>query len=285
MAEIHSYRIVLPSRPDGFDELSDRVSGVLFELGFGASALEEGEDHLVVWTTADGELDAADLSSALGREGIEVDRVETVAPDPIDWNEQWKVHFQPLTIGPLWIGPTWHEPPKDAQLVLRLDPSMAFGTGLHPSTRLCLAALVDLGPQPNLLDVGTGSGILALASLRLGTERAVGTDIDPESLRVAQENADANGLSAKLELTEAEPNALGRRFSTVVANILAKPLIELAPALSAATAPGGRVLLSGILETQAAEVEAAFVEAGLRFRTIRTQGEWALLELERPEPS
>jgi ribosomal protein L11 methyltransferase len=262
------------------DEIADRAAGVLFELGFGASALEEFEGYLTIWTS--GEPDAMDLTSALTEEGLWVERVESVAPDPVDWNEQWKIHFQPFRVGPLWIGPTWHEPPGDAELVLRLDPSMAFGTGLHPSTRLCLEALADLGARPDLLDAGTGSGILALASLRLGTPAAVGTDVDPESLRVARENAEANDLSDRFDLTMASPDALRRVFSTVVANILAQPLIDLAPSLAAATAPGGRVLLAGILETQVPEVEAAFIAAGLRTRTVRTQGEWALLELDRP---
>lgn len=281
MTESPSYRIVLKIGDGDADSIADRAAGVLYELGFGASALEESEGFLAIWTSDEGGADAMDLSSALADEGLWVERVESVAADPIDWNEQWKIHFQPLEIGPLWIGPTWHEPPAGAELVLRLDPSMAFGTGLHPSTRLCLDALVDLGARPDLLDVGTGSGILALASLRMGTPQAVGTDVDPESLRVAGENAEANQLSDRLTVSGDAPDAFGRSFSTVVANILAQPLIELAPALAAATAPGGRVLLAGILETQVPEVEAAFTAAGLTTRTVRTQGEWALLELER----
>ena len=280
MSDPRSQRIVLKIVDSDAEVIADRAAGVLYELGFGAAALEEFEGYLTIWTS--GEADAMDLTAALTNEGLWVERVESVAPDPVDWNEQWKIHFQPFRVGALWIGPTWHEPPDDAELVLRLDPSMAFGTGLHPSTRLCLESLADLNSRTDLLDVGTGSGILALASLRFGTPAAVGTDVDPESLRVARENAEANGLSDRFELTGEPPDALGRAFSTVVANILAQPLIDLAPAIAAATAPGGRVLLAGILETQVPEVEAAFVAAGLRTRTVRTQGEWALLELDRP---
>lgn len=282
MTDEQTFRIVLPIGDTDAEALADRTAGVLYELGLLASSLDESGDDLVVWASMSSGVDAMDLVAALEDEGLDVSRVESVAPDPVDWSEQWKAHFHPLRVGPLWIGPTWHPPPREAEAVLRLDPSMAFGTGLHASTRLCLEALVDLGPRPDLLDVGTGSGILALASLRLGTERAVGTDVDPESLRVARENAEANQLSDRLELSDRAPDALGGSFSTVVANILAQPLIELAPALAAAAAPGARVLLAGILEAQVSPVEAAYVEAGLRTRTVRTQGEWALLEMDRP---
>jgi len=277
-----SYRVIVSTADADPEELADRVGGVLYELGLGASSLEEHEGTLVVWTSAGPQHDAMDLAEAFGAEGLSVERVETVAPDPVDWNEQWKVHFQPLRIGPLWIGPTWHAPPADAERVLRLDPSMAFGTGLHPSTRLVLEALVDAGPRSDLLDVGVGSGILALAALRLDTPSAVGTDRDPEALRVAAENARANDLADRLALSPAAPDALGRTFSTVVANILAQPLIDLAPSIARATASSGRVILAGLLVRQVESVQAAYAAAGLAPRTTRTQGEWALLELGRP---
>jgi len=162
---------------------------------------------------------------------------------------------------------------------------MAFGTGTHPTTALCLAALdqaLAAHPGGGLLDVGTGSGLLAIAARKLGAGRVVATDNDPTALKVAAENAERNGV--RLELSDRPPDALGGAFEVVVANILANTLVELAPGLAARIAPGGVLFLAGILVPQENEVRAAFLAQGLtRAAELEArQGEWSLLALRRP---
>jgi ribosomal protein L11 methyltransferase len=161
-------------------------------------------------------------------------------------------------------------PPGALRLVL--EPGLAFGTGDHPTTGLCLEELdrfVQSHPGASVLDVGTGSGILAIAAKKLGAGATVGTDNDPVALRVARENAEVNGVAfdVRAEIPE------GATFDLVLANILANTLCDLAPGLSRAVAPGGRLLLSGILETQAAEVEAAYAPF-LVPRERRVEANW-----------
>jgi ribosomal protein L11 methyltransferase len=163
-----------------------------------------------------------------------------------------------------------------------LDPGMAFGTGTHPTTALCLAALGErVGARPGLsvLDVGTGSGLLAIAAKRLGAGRVVASDVDPEALRVARENAESNGVA--LEVTGADVHQIEGPFDLVVANILANTLVELAASLTAQVAPGGRLLLSGILGSQEDEVGRPFLDAGLLPEEVRRDGEWSLLSFRR----
>jgi ribosomal protein L11 methyltransferase len=168
-----------------------------------------------------------------------------------------------------------------------LDPGMAFGTGSHATTALCLAALSDLlGDRPGaaVLDVGTGSGLLAIAARKLGAGRVAANDNDPVAVEVARENAARNGVA--LELTSAPVGAIAGRFDVVVANILANVLVALAPELAAKVAPGGVLLLSGILGSQEEEVRRAAVAAGLSPVPggDRREGEWSLLALERGAP-
>jgi ribosomal protein L11 methyltransferase len=161
---------------------------------------------------------------------------------------------------------------------------MAFGTGTHPTTSLCLATLSDLlaaRPGASVLDVGTGSGLLAIAAKKLGAGRVAANDNDPIAVRVARENADANGVA--LELTGAPVEAIDGTFDVILANILANTLVELAPVLDAKLAPGGVLLLSGILAPQEDEVRAAYLAQGLaRFPGgDRRDREWSLVALAR----
>jgi ribosomal protein L11 methyltransferase len=207
------------------------------------------------------------------------------SPD-VDWSEAWKRGLGPVVAGRVWVRPSWVEatpPPGLAEVVL--DPGMAFGTGTHPTTALCLAALSDLvAARPGLavLDVGTGSGLLAIAAAKLGAGRVVGSDVDPVALRVARENADANG--APVELTDLDPERIAGSFDLVVANILANTLVELAPAIAGKVAEGGVLLLAGVLAPQEEEVGRAYRKAGLDPSAggIRREGDWSLLELRRP---
>ncbi len=201
-----------------------------------------------------------------------------------DWGETWKKGLGPLSVGRAFVRPSWVDaavPPGMAEIVL--DPGMAFGTGTHPTTSLCLgalSALLDARPGASVLDVGTGSGLLAIAAAKLGAGRVAANDNDPVAVTVARENAERNG--AALELSGAPVGEIAGAFDLVVANILANTLVELAPDIAARVAPGGTVLLAGILGPQEDEVRAAYVAEGLRPAEERRDGEWSLLTLERP---
>jgi ribosomal protein L11 methyltransferase len=156
----------------------------------------------------------------------------------------------------MWIVPSWCEPVDPTAVNLALDPGLAFGTGSHPTTRLCLEWLaLELRRQASVLDYGCGSGILAIAAAKLGASRVVGVDVDPHAVDAARANAATNGVAAAFTF----PDGLGAdTFDVVVANILANPLRLLAPALAARVRGGGRIVLSGVLADQAADVAAAY---------------------------
>ena len=177
-----------------------------------------------------------------------------------DWERSWMDNFQPMRFGQrLWIVPSWHAAPEPDAVNLLLDPGLAFGTGTHPTTALCLEWLdgQDL-KDVNLLDFGCGSGILAIAALLLGARRATGTDIDVQALEASRDNAGRNGIAEAdfdLYLPEQMP---AMQADVLVANILAGPLVSLAPQLSGLVRPGGLLALSGILAEQGDEVAAAY---------------------------
>ncbi|MCE8019758.1 50S ribosomal protein L11 methyltransferase [Halomonas sp. MCCC 1A11036] len=206
-----------------------------------------------------------------------------------DWEREWMEDFKPLRMGQrLWIVPSWHEPPDLDAVNLHLDPGLAFGTGTHPTTALCLEWLDGLAVASELdglevLDVGCGSGILAIAALKLGAAMATGTDIDPQALQASRDNAIRNDV-AEHELTLCYPEQLaaGHRFPLVIANILAGPLVELAPTIAGHVAPGGRLALSGILEGQAEEVLDAYRDQGLSMDEPQLREGWVRLSGRRP---
>jgi ribosomal protein L11 methyltransferase len=188
--------------------------------------------------------------------------------------------FEPIRINErLWIVPSWHTAPDPTAICLELDPGMAFGTGSHPTTRLCLEWLcANIGPRDTVLDYGCGSGILGIAAAKLGAASVLGVDIDENALVAAQDNAQRNGVELALRHSRA---ALTETFDRVVANILTNPLCVLAPLLSGRVAPGGRIALSGILETQAQQVIDAYAP-WLSLRVGATHEGWVRLEGERP---
>ncbi|MCE8034742.1 50S ribosomal protein L11 methyltransferase [Halomonas sp. MCCC 1A11057] len=206
-----------------------------------------------------------------------------------DWEREWMEDFKPLRMGQrLWIVPSWHEPPDLDAVNLHLDPGLAFGTGTHPTTALCLEWLDGLAVASELdglevLDVGCGSGILAIAALKLGAAMATGTDIDPQALQASRDNAIRNDV-AEHELTLCYPEQLaaGRRFPLVIANILAGPLVELAPTIAGHVSPGGRLALSGILEGQTEEVLDAYRDQGLTMDEPQLREGWVRLSGRRP---
>jgi ribosomal protein L11 methyltransferase len=207
------------------------------------------------------------------------------AVDDAGWTDAWKRHYVPQRIGRVVIVPSWasYEPaPHDA--AISLDPGMAFGTGLHPTTRACLRLLQEIDPMPaRVLDVGTGSGILALAALRLGGDTALAYDTDEQAADAAETNAERNGLASRLEVRHGRlPAAAEERFGLVLANLVAALLVELAPRLAAHLAPGGSLVAGGIVSQRAAEVIEAFAGAGLTIAETVDDGEWVALRLVAP---
>jgi ribosomal protein L11 methyltransferase len=198
-----------------------------------------------------------------------------------DWVAVTQRQFAPIRAGErLWIVPTWSEPPDPGAVNVSLDPGSAFGTGSHPTTRLCLRWLEShVGPGDVVIDYGCGSGILGIAALKLGAARAVATDIDPLALDAARYNSRVNGVA--LEVVDAH-DAIGVASHATVANILANPLRMLAPVLAAHTRPGGWIALSGILAGQADEVIAAYAPYA-RMGIDSTDADWVLLAGRRGE--
>ncbi|RZL68296.1 MAG: 50S ribosomal protein L11 methyltransferase [Variovorax sp.] len=179
-----------------------------------------------------------------------------LVPDQ-DWVRLTQSQFAPVEITPaFWIVPTWHEPPAQAREVIRLDPGLAFGTGTHPTTRMCLRWIATRGELKGqrVLDYGCGSGILAIGAAKYGASEIDAVDIDEAAVTSTRLNAEANGVLLKAAL----PDAAKGRYQTVLANILATPLKVLAPLLCAHVAPGGSLVLAGILERQAEELKLAY---------------------------
>ncbi|MFN9030939.1 MAG: 50S ribosomal protein L11 methyltransferase [Betaproteobacteria bacterium] len=203
-----------------------------------------------------------------------------------DWVRLTQAQFPPTQVGArLWIVPTWHEPPDATALNIRIDPGVAFGTGTHPTTRLCLAWLEEqLAARARVLDYGCGSGILAIAAARLRAAQVHGVDIDEQAVRAAQHNSAANGVdpqSARYTASaDLEPlDTPGGRFDVVLANILANPLKLLAPALLARVAPGGSLVLAGLLNRQAEELIALYrsIDEAVELSVWREMDGWSCL--------
>jgi ribosomal protein L11 methyltransferase len=213
-----------------------------------------------------------------------------------DWAEAWKVHYHPIAIGKrLMVIPAWLETPSPERVPIRIDPGMAFGTGTHPTTQLCLELIetfLDETPghpaAPEVIDIGCGTAILAIAALQLGATRALGVDIDAEAIRAAHENAATNGVQDRLELGLGSlAEVLQGNFSIhqaplVLANILAPVLARLLDeGLGNLLTGGGRLVLSGILAEQAQDVEIAASRNGLQLAGRRQSGDWVALSFTR----
>lgn len=197
-----------------------------------------------------------------------------------DWVRLTQSQFAPVDITPdFWIVPTWHEPPAQAQRVIRLDPGLAFGTGTHPTTRMCLrwtAARARTAPLGRVLDYGCGSGILAIGAAKFGATDIDAVDIDPAAVESTRANAQANAVRVRSGLPEAAAGV----YDTVFANILATPLRVLAPLLCAHVAPGGHLVLAGILERQVDELREAYAP-WLALGVADAEDGWVLMTAER----
>jgi ribosomal protein L11 methyltransferase len=220
----------------------------------------------------------ADAVAMIGLAEVPAYSIEAVAEQ--NWVQLTQSQFDPIKVSDrLWIVPSWHESPDPAAINLILDPGMAFGTGSHPTTRLCLEWLErNVTESSTLLDYGCGSGILAIAAARLGAGRVAGVDIDPQAVESARANAERNGVIA-LFADWAQPVA--GEYDLVVANILSNPLRVLAPAICAHVRSGGRLALSGILREQAEEIIGIYAQ-WLPMAVADTREDWVCLSGVKP---
>ena len=252
------------------------------QFGEPGSINSPGWDHSRVVALLEEDTDVpallAEASAAIGLSEPLNYAVGTVADQ--NWVQLTQSQFDPIRVSErLWIVPSWHKSPDLAAINLILDPGMAFGTGSHPTTRLCLEWLErTVSPSCSVLDYGCGSGILAIAAARLGAARVAGVDIDPQAVESARANAERNEVSA-LFADSAEPVA--GEYDLVVANILSNPLRVLAPAICAHVRSGGCLALSGILREQAEEIIAIYAQ-WLPMEVADTREDWVCLSGVKP---
>ncbi|HBN88139.1 MAG TPA: 50S ribosomal protein L11 methyltransferase, partial [Rheinheimera sp.] len=195
-----------------------------------------------------------------------------------DWEREWMDNFHPIKFGKrLWVCPSWRDIPDPTAVNVMLDPGLAFGTGTHPTTALCMQWLdATIQPEQTVVDFGCGSGILGIAALKLGANRVIGVDIDPQAIEASTANAKRNSVEGQIELYLPKDQPKDFQADVVVANILAGPLAELKDVISAYVKPGGLLALSGILESQAQSVMAAYSDE-FSFDPIAVQDEWVRL--------
>lgn len=234
---------------------------------FGEPGMEPAEtawEHSRVVALTDTDADqaaiVAEACAAIGLSAVPAFTTRDVADE--DWVRKTQSQFEPIHIGQnIWVVPSWHEAPDPNGLILELDPGLAFGTGSHPTTRLCMEWLeAHPAPGQSVLDYGCGSGILAMVAKKLGSGDVAGVDIDPQAIESAKANAERNRVEIDYYLPDefaASPREQ-QRFDIVVANILSSPLKLMAPMLSGRVASGGALVLSGVLARQAEEVAAAY---------------------------
>jgi ribosomal protein L11 methyltransferase len=282
---------------------ADTVEAALLEIGADSITLvDRGDEPVLEPKPGEVRLWSDTLVRALFQESTEgdsldaafrLDRLATVLGPHItrtarvrpvknqEWERVWLADWKSMRFGRrLWVCPTAADPPEDpGAVVVRLDPGLAFGTGTHPTTALCLQVLesMDLVGR-EIIDYGCGSGILGIAALKLGASHVTAVDLDPQALIATRDNAARNGVSARIEAQDIDRPM--RPAFCVVSNILAGPLIELAPTLTAACEPGGHLLLSGLLKTQAYAVKAAYAGA---FDIVQTaqRDDWACIYARR----
>ena len=281
-----------------FDSLSDFLIGV-HDAAIGSSVSDKGGPRILqVFIEKDvSSSDEAELIAAQARAyGVELAQIFSCDPPEIDvefledqdWSESWKVHFKPFAIVPgLVIAPSWeHYEPAPDERVIVMDPGMAFGTGHHETTRLCLEMLSQtevIRQGGTMLDVGTGTGILAMAAVLLGACRAVGIDNDAEAVKAAVANCDLNGLSDKIEISDKPVEDINSTFDLVVANIVHDVLVQLSKDLSR-VAEGGLLMLSGLIEgNQSDNIIHCFEKMGFQLVDTRTDDQWCALLMKNPK--
>ncbi|WP_323886450.1 50S ribosomal protein L11 methyltransferase [Aeromonas veronii] len=254
---------------------ADKVSNMLLGRGAQAVTFMDAKD-VPVYEPMPGETPLWGETEVMGLFDAETDPAPTIAffqqifgenvgykveqLEDKDWVREWMDHFHPMQFGErLWICPSWHDVPNPDAVNVMLDPGLAFGTGTHPTTALCLQWLdgLDLTGK-TVVDFGCGSGILGIAALKLGAARVIGIDIDPQAIQASRDNAARNGVADQIELYLPADQPQDVEADVVVANILAGPLRELAPLIAGHGKPGSLMALSGVLESQAPELETIY---------------------------
>ena len=263
--------------------LEDEADQPLLEPGPGETPLWDRVRLTALFTGAE------DLTPLLGEIPSELcTQAPTVAVPVADreWTRVWEEQFHPLQVGErLWICPSWAPPPDPDAINILLDPGLAFGTGTHPTTAMCLRALhAGLTPGQRVVDYGCGSGILGIAAARLGATAVLGVDNDPQAITASRDNARRNEVAdAAFPVVLPQDDLVASwqvSANWVVANILVGPLVDLAPALTSLMVPGGRLLLAGLLVDQAHEVIEAYTP-GVALSIVDQQEEWVLLAGEK----
>jgi ribosomal protein L11 methyltransferase len=266
-------------------DVEETASALLFDLGStGIVTLDETTDSVKLGAYFDERTNTDDIKQAVEAEFTRAGRRETLrglsisAVPEQDWMQKWKEGFEAVEIGRrLVVAPSWKLPEKNqGRVVIQIDPGMAFGTGTHETTRLCLEAIECHWQGDSLLDVGTGTGILAIAAALLVPGcRVVAIDVDPQAVEVARENIVINGVSGCIELLEGQPsNVAGQAFNVVVANLTAEVVVELMADLARCLATDGLIILSGILCELADDVERSLADSGFKVTERREAGEW-----------
>jgi ribosomal protein L11 methyltransferase len=283
------FEITIPSHA----ERIDLMTGTLAARGIAASEVREprpGSAEIVVYVEAPDLAGAQAKADEIADSLPDVDRADvSVRPTVAQtvWTENWRRYFPAMRVGErLAVVPPWESDRDPERITLVINPGGAFGTGKHETTSLCLAALeARIKPGDRVADIGCGSGILAIAAIKLGASEALATDMDPAAIEATLENAETNGVSRFITARLIHPTdagaLAGQRFDVVVANIYADTLVAMAADLAGSLAAGGRLILSGIESTRTPGVENAFCGRGLRLIDGHAAGEWAALVFER----
>ena len=266
------------------DEGTDQERPLFGEPGMVPTEAAWDHSRVVALTDVDADQAAivAEAAAAIGLAATPAFSTRSVADE--DWVRLTQSQFAPIHIGKnIWVVPSWHEAPDPEALILELDPGLAFGTGSHPTTRLCMEWLeAHPAPGKTVLDYGCGSGILAMVAKKLGAGDVAGVDIDPQAIESARDNAARNHCEIDYYLPDdfaasAKPQHASGTFDTVVANILSSPLKVMAPMLAGRVAPGGFLILSGVLARQAEEVAAAY-SPFIKLNVWAEQDGWVALQ-------
>jgi ribosomal protein L11 methyltransferase len=284
------WRVAVATSLEAEDAMAEMLGGIFGTAAAAYFNLESGVSTVSVFR--DQKPDSAKVRAeiAAGLKRIEdcglkigAGKIEIAKVKREDWAESWKRHFHPLEIGKsLLVKPSWSKKrPRKNQAVVILDPGLSFGTGQHPTTSFCLNELVrgrKIGTAQSFLDIGTGSGILAIAAAKLGYQPVHAFDFDPESVRVARENLSKNRVDGQLKLTRGDITKLplqpARQYDLVCANLISILLIAERRRIVNRLKPDGTLVLAGILATEFAEVERAFADMKLRLASRRVENEW-----------